>query len=101
VAAILFASLTWAQSSTDHLHAAPSSRRENAVKSSEAPAQNTFTGVIAKSGDKLVLTDPLTKTSYQLDDQRRAHELVNKSVKVTGTLNPATGTIHVTAIDAM
>jgi hypothetical protein len=61
--------------------------------------QKTFTGVIVKSGDKLVLTDPLTKTSYQLDDQRKAQELVNKNVKVTGVLDPSTGTIRVSAIE--
>jgi len=62
-------------------------------------AQKTFTGVIAKSGDKLVLTDPLTKTSYQLDDQRKAQEMVNRNVKVTGVLDPSTGTIRVSAIE--
>lgn len=59
----------------------------------------TFTGVIARSGDKFVLTDPLLKISYQLDNQRRAQELANKNVKVTGVLDPSTGTIHVRAID--
>jgi flagellar basal body-associated protein FliL len=61
--------------------------------------QKTFTGVIVKSGDKVVLTDPLTKTSYQLDEQRKAQELVNKNVKVTGVLDPSTGTIRVSAIE--
>jgi hypothetical protein len=60
--------------------------------------QKTFTGIIVKSGEKLVLTDPLTKTSYQLDDQRKAQELVNKKVKVMGVLDPSTGTIRVSAI---
>ena len=63
--------------------------------------QKTFTGVIAKSGDKLVLVDPLTKTSYQLDDQRKAQEMVNKNVKVTGVLDPSTGTIRVSAIEPL
>lgn len=75
-----------------------------ASQTSQQPAnqdadQKTFTGVIVKSGDKLVLTDPLTKTSYQLDDQRKAQELVNKNVKVTGVLDPTTGTIRVSAIE--
>jgi hypothetical protein len=89
-------------------------RAENRLRSSEASStsqqaanqdadqsadQNTFTGVIVKSGDKLVLTDPFTKTSYQLDDQRKAQELVNKNVKVTGVLDPSTGTIRVSAIE--
>jgi hypothetical protein len=79
-----------------------------ALQTSQQPAnqdanqntdQKTFTGVIVKSGDKLVLTDPLTKTSYQLDDQRKAQELVNKNVRVTGVLDPSTGTIRVNAIE--
>jgi hypothetical protein len=65
----------------------------------EDTTQKTFTGVIVKSGDKLVLTDTISKTSYQLDDQRRAQDFVNKIVKVTGGLDPSTGTIHVRAIN--
>jgi hypothetical protein len=68
-------------------------------RDADQATERTFTGVIAKSGDQLVLTDPLTKTSYQLDDQRKAHELVNKNVRVTGVLDPSTGTIRVSAID--
>ena len=73
----------------------------NDQNADQSTAQQTFTAVIAKSGDKIVLTDPLTKTSYQLDDQRKAQELVNKNVKVTGVLDPLTGTIRVSAIDRM
>lgn len=61
--------------------------------------QKTFTGVIVKSGDRLVLTDTISKTSYQLDDQLKAQDFVNKNVKVTGVLDPSTGTIRVSAID--
>ena len=68
---------------------------QNADQSNE----ETFTGVITKSGDQFVLSDPLSKTSYQLDDQRKAQELVNRNVRVTGVLDPSTGTIRVSAID--
>ena len=61
--------------------------------------QKTFTGVIVKSSDKLVLTDTISKTSYQLDDQLKAQDFVNKNVKVTGGLDPSTGTIHVRVIN--
>jgi hypothetical protein len=38
-----------------------------------------------KSGDKLVLTDIANKTTYQLDDQQKAQDFLNKSVKVIGS----------------
>jgi hypothetical protein len=59
----------------------------------------TFTGMIVKSGDKFVLTDVVNKTSYQLDDQQKAQDFANKTVKVTGVLDPTTGTIRVSAIN--
>ena len=63
--------------------------------------EKAFTGVIVRSGDKLVLLDTISKTSYQLDDQEKARDFLSKNVRVTGVLNPASGTIHVTAIDMM
>jgi Protein of unknown function (DUF5818) len=84
------------QASGDQSSAGQASDEKQA--SNEKKEQQTFTGVIEKSGDQLVLIDPLTKTSYQLDDQRKAQELVNKNVRVTGVLDPSTGTIRVTAI---
>lgn len=58
-----------------------------------------FTGVIVKSGYQVVLMDTISKTSYQLDDQQKAREFVNKTVRVTGVLDPSTGTIRVGAIE--
>ncbi len=63
-----------------------------------AAPEKTFNGRIVKSGNKLVLTDADNKTTYQLDDQQKAQDLLNKSVKVTGVLDAATGTIRVSAI---
>jgi hypothetical protein len=63
-----------------------------------AAAQKTFSGKIVKSGDKFVLT-AADKTTYQLDDQQKAQDFLNKSVKVTGVLDASTGTIRVTAIE--
>jgi len=62
-------------------------------------SMKTFSGKIVKSGDKLVLTDANSKTTYQLDDQQKAQSFLNKSVKVTGVLDASTGTIRVSAID--
>ncbi len=61
-------------------------------------SQTRFSGKIVKSGDKLVLTDGDNNTTYQLDDQQKAHDFLNRTVKVTGVLDASTGTIKVTAI---
>jgi Protein of unknown function (DUF5818) len=63
------------------------------------PSEKTFNGTIVKSGNKLVLTAADSKTTYQLDDQQKAKDFLNKSVKVTGVLDASTGTIRVSAID--
>src|SRR6202158_1107945 len=63
-----------------------------------AASEKTFSGKIVKSGGKLVITTA-DKTTYQIDDQQKAQDFLNKSVKVTGVLDAATGTIRVTAID--
>ena len=106
ISTLLFSNqLTHAQKVPDSSKSAQTTQQPGAQPSGHDADQNTeqqtFTGVIAKSGDKLVLTDPLTKTIYQLDDQRKAQELVNKNVKVTGVLDPSTGTIRVSAIDPL
>ena len=91
-----------AQSALDNLptpSAQPQSQTVPADQTSADAGPRTFTGVIARAGDRVVLTDPLTKTHYQLDDQRKALDMVNKNVKVTGTLDPSTGTIRVRAIE--
>ena len=63
-----------------------------------ADSEKTFSGKIVKTGGKLVLTTA-DKTTYQIDDQQKAQDFLNKSVKVTGVLDAATGTIRVSAID--
>ena len=60
----------------------------------------TFTGTIAKSGDKFVLRDGTTNAAYQLDDQDNAGKFEGKKVRVTGTLDAPNNMIHVQAIDA-
>lgn len=64
-----------------------------------AAETKTFTGKIVKSGDKLVLVDAENKTTYQLDDQQKAREFLNRDVKVVGVVDAATGMIRVSAIE--
>jgi hypothetical protein len=52
-----------------------------------------------KGGSKYVLFKA-DKTFYELDDQKRPEQFAGEKVKVTGTLDKATKTIHVAAIKA-
>ena len=64
----------------------------------QASESQTFTGKIAKSGSKLVLKDSATKATYALDDQDKAKQFEGQDVKVSGTLDAQTKTIHVSSI---
>jgi len=100
------ASLVWLgqtmlaqQAANSSPHAAAQQQTMPQEDPSAAPQSKTFTGKIVQSGDKLVLSDSTGKTTYQLDDQQKAQEFVNKNVKVTGVLDASTGMIRVSAID--
>lgn len=56
------------------------------------------TQACVKSGAKYVLYDATTKTVYELDAQDKAKDLAGQKVKVEGTLNHATKTIHIEKI---
>jgi Protein of unknown function (DUF5818) len=64
-----------------------------------AAETKTFTGMIVRSGDKLVLADAENGTTFQLDDQQKAQEFVGKKVRVSGMLDTATGMIRVSTIE--
>ena len=51
-----------------------------------------------KLGGKYVLFDAASKTVYELDDQTKPEQFAGQKVKVTGTLDKATKTIHLTGI---
>jgi uncharacterized protein DUF5818 len=53
-----------------------------------------------KMGGKFVLYNAATKTTYQLDDQEKPREFAGQKVKVNGTYDKATKTIHVETIEA-
>jgi len=62
------------------------------------PKECTLTCV--KNGGKYVLYDATTKTVYQLDDQMKPEKFAGEKVKVTGTLDKDTSTIHLKDINA-
>jgi hypothetical protein len=51
-----------------------------------------------KGGAKFVLYDAASKTVYKLDDQQKPMPFAGEKVKVMGTFDKATNTIHVTDI---
>ena len=92
--------------------AAPALANTNALPVTSTPTQaqsqaqnqdqvQTFTGKIAKSGDKFVLVDQTGQGSFDLDDQQRASQYEGKKVKITGTLDQAKGMIHVQSIESV
>jgi len=88
----------FAQSAQDSSQNATTQQQPTQPDDQDA-AVTTFSGKIVKSGDKLVLKDINNKTTYQLDDQSKAKDFLNQSVKVTGVLDASTGTIQVSAIE--
>jgi hypothetical protein len=53
-----------------------------------------------QGGSKYVLYNSATKKTYQLDDQNKSKELSGQKVKITGSYDRKTKTIHVESIDA-
>jgi uncharacterized protein YdeI (BOF family) len=83
---------------------APPSQAPDAGKSapsdSQAPsassaATQSFTGTILKSGDKYMFQDADTGNTYDIDHQDEVQKFEGKKVKVHGTLDASTKTIHV------
>ena len=57
-----------------------------------------FSGTIVKNGDNFILSDSASKIAYVLDDAEKASQFEGKKVKVTGTVDVASNTIHVESI---
>jgi len=90
VPAALIGSLA-AQTETPQRQPPPESQRERT-------AEQTVKGTIAATDDgRYILVDPMG-TAYHLDDQAAAKKFVGKKVKVSGAVDAAKGTIHVTDI---
>ncbi|MGH7745742.1 MAG: DUF5818 domain-containing protein, partial [Candidatus Dormibacteria bacterium] len=61
-------------------------------------AKKMCTQNCVKMGGKYVLYNAARKIVYQLDDQRKPADFAGQNVKVTGSYDRATKTIHVTSI---
>jgi hypothetical protein len=77
---------------------AAQSQPSSSPQSAQSQPSQIFVGKIAKSKGDLVFKDD-AGTSYKLDNTDQAKPFVGKSVKVTGTLDAPTNTIHVTNIE--
>ena len=64
----------------------------------DAEDKKECTLACVKMGGKFVLYDAATKTVYQLDDQEKPEAFAGADVRVTGKLDRANNTIHVTDI---
>lgn len=62
------------------------------------PQSQSFSGKIVKEKGQFVLKNDSAKTTYMLDNQDKARQFEGKQVMVTGTLDTASNTIHVTDI---
>jgi hypothetical protein len=85
--------------------ASPASNPQAQAGQDQSQQTGTFLGTIGKSRGTLVLKggyasqDPNAKSTYKLDDQEKAKQYLGKNVKVTGSLDASTRTIHVSDIE--
>jgi len=93
-----FARLTPAR--TDSQPTTAISQPSSAQPGDEAQDAKTFVGQITQSNGQYVLKDRASKATFLLDDQEKAKPFEGKNVKIIGTLDAASNTIHVMDIQA-
>jgi len=81
-------------------HAMMLAKEGMAGKENDPMARTMCTKNCVKMGGKYVLFDAAKKTTYELDDQQKPVDFAGQKVKVKGTFDKATKTIHVTSIEA-
>jgi hypothetical protein len=69
--------------------------RENGMKNAK-----DCTLQCAKTGGSFVLIDPDTKTVYQLDDQQKPEKYAGKRVRISGTYDEPSKTMHIESIES-
>jgi hypothetical protein len=89
----------------DQSSQAPESKPDQQAEQQPEPetqqsASQSVSGTVSKVGGKYVLQTS-DNLSYQLDDQEKAKAYDGKHVKVTGTLDRATGILHIKTIELM
>ena len=74
---------------------APSDQSGTASTTDSTAGTQTFTGTVVKQGDKFVLQDSATGKSYDIDHQDQVKQFEGKRVRVHGTLDASSNTIHI------
>ncbi len=74
---------------------APANNPDSQATSGQASGVQSFTGTIVKSGDKYKFQDADTGNTYDIDHQDQVQKFEGKKVRVHGTLDASTKTIHV------
>jgi len=54
----------------------------------------------ANSGGSFVLIDPETKTVYQLDNQQKPEPFAGQRVRISGTYDESSKTMHIESIES-
>ena len=75
----------------------PSATTANQNSAQHPPAAQTITGTIVKDAGRYVVKVS-SNTSYELDDQECARQYEGKQVKIAGTLDANSGSLHVISI---
>jgi Protein of unknown function (DUF5818) len=68
-------------------------------QSEESTAQSVTGSVVKVAGKYMLETED--NIAYQLDDQEKAKQFEGKRVRVTGSLDRATGILHVSSIELL
>jgi Protein of unknown function (DUF5818) len=84
-------------SSGSQSSATPSTGQDTSATSASSSQAQPFSGTVVKAGDKYVLKT--TDATYQLDDQDKAKKFEGQQVKVNGSLDKSTSTIHIADIN--
>jgi len=76
----------------------PDLQPANSAAKQEQPAAPPFVGTITKEGVRYVLKVS-TNSAYQLDDQDRVKQYEGKQVRIAGTLDADSKSLHITGIE--
>jgi uncharacterized protein YdeI (BOF family) len=75
--------------------AAQQQQPDQAQSADQSGGASEFVGTVVKQGDKYMFQDAASGSTYDIDHQDEVKKFEGKKVRVRGTLDPTTKTIHV------